>query len=49
MQFIAIDETVVMIPATVQHQPTVIIMEDGQRITRKSVLPSTIISQMPYL
>ena len=47
-QLIAIDEMVVMIPAAVQHQPLVIMMEDGHRITRRSVLPSNIYSQMPY-
>ena len=48
-QLIAIDETVVMIPAAVLHQPTVIMTEDGHKITRKSVLPGTMISQIPYL
>jgi hypothetical protein len=47
-QLIAIEEMVVMIPAAVLHQPTVIMMEDGQKITRKLVLPTTMISQMPY-
>jgi len=48
-QLIAIEETVVKIPAAVLHQPTVIMMEDGHKIMRKSVLPSTMISQTPYL
>jgi uncharacterized protein YbaP (TraB family) len=46
---IATEERVVKIPAAVLHQPTVIMMEDGHKITRKSVLPSTMISQMPNL
>ena len=47
-QLIAIDEMVVMIPAAVQHQPIVIMMEDGHRITRRSALPNSMYSQMPY-
>ena len=47
-QLIAIDDMVVMIPVAVLHQPTVTMMEDGHRITRRSVLPTSIISQMPY-
>jgi hypothetical protein len=37
-----------MIPAGVLHHPTVIMMDDGHRIARTSVLPSTIISHIPY-
>src|ERR1700726_3040530 len=48
MQLIPIEEIVIMIPAGVLYQPTEIMMEDGHRITRTSVLPSTMISQMPY-
>jgi hypothetical protein len=48
-QMIAIEDKVVMIPAGVLHQPTVIMMEDGHRITRKSVLPTTMILQTPNL
>jgi len=39
---------VVMIPATVLHQPNVSMMEEGHRTMRTSVFP-IMISQMPYL
>ena len=48
-QLIAIDEMVVMIPAAVLHHPTVIMMEDGHNIARRSVLPTVMILHTPYL
>lgn len=49
MQLIAIDEMVVIIPAAVLCQPTVIMMEDGHNIARRSVLPTAMILHTPYL
>jgi hypothetical protein len=47
MQLIAIEEIVIVIPAGLLRQPTVIMLEDGHRITRTSVLPNSMISQIP--
>lgn len=38
-----------MIPAAVLHQPTVIMMEEGHNITRRSVFPITMIRHAPNL
>ena len=45
---IAIEDMVVMIPATVQSQATVSMIDDGHRTARKSVFP-IMTSQIPYL
>jgi hypothetical protein len=40
---------VVMIPAAVLHQPTVIMTEDGHNTARRSVLLTATIRQIPNL